>query len=164
MSFQHETTLATPEATLAAGAALGRCLRGGELVALEGPLGAGKTLFVKGIAAGLEVPADEPVVSPTFVLMRLYEGRLRLCHIDAYRLGDGEELLDLGFEELREEGGTVVAVEWADRMGDALGEVAIRVELSYEEDGAGAPGRVLRGWVGDEKLGRVWVAGLRPGT
>jgi tRNA threonylcarbamoyladenosine biosynthesis protein TsaE len=117
--------------TLALGAALGRLLAAGDFVALSGPLGAGKTQFVKGLARGLGVPDDEPVVSPTFVLVREYAGRLRLYHLDLYRLHGAGELADLGVDELRRSGGAVVAVEWADRAPDAIPTEAWCVALAH---------------------------------
>ena len=120
-----------PAQTLALGRALGELLQSGDLVALAGPLGAGKTQLVKGIAAGLGVPADEPVVSPTFVLVREYAGRLKLFHLDAYRLGGPDELLDLGLEEMIAEEEAVVVIEWADRIRDALPATAWWLELAH---------------------------------
>jgi len=93
------TSRSTAE-TFAFGQALGGLLQSGDFVALTGQLGAGKTHLVKGLAVGLGVPADEPVVSPTFVLVREYIGRLKLYHIDAYRLGGAAELFALGLEEM----------------------------------------------------------------
>ncbi len=122
---------ASPAQTRAAGEALGRLLRPGDVVALDGPLGAGKTEFTKGLAAGLDVAEDEPVVSPTFVLVREYAGRLRLYHLDAYRLSGAEELLALGFEEMCSDAAGVVVVEWADRAAGAIPAHAIRIELEH---------------------------------
>jgi tRNA threonylcarbamoyladenosine biosynthesis protein TsaE len=121
----------SPEQTLAIGRALGRLLRAGELVALCGALGSGKTQLVKGIADGLGVPPDEPVVSPTFMLVREYAGRLKLYHIDAYRLGRADELVALGLDEMLEDAGGVVAVEWADRVAEVLPASAWWIEMSH---------------------------------
>jgi tRNA threonylcarbamoyladenosine biosynthesis protein TsaE len=124
-------TTATPAETQALGEALGRQLRGGDFVALVGPLGAGKTHFMKGVALGLGVPAAEPVVSPTFVLVREYVGRVRLYHLDAYRLRSGDELRALGLEEMQSEPDAIVAIEWADRTPDAVPADACWVELQH---------------------------------
>lgn len=98
--------------TEAAGEVLGRRLRLGDLVLLSGELGAGKTTFVRGIARGCGSAA--PVASPTFQLVRIYPGRLQLAHVDLYRLEKGDELRDLGLDELLDAG--AVVVEWGDRM------------------------------------------------
>jgi len=101
------------------------------MVALLGPLGAGKTQLVKGLAVGSGVPDDELVVSPTFVLVREYAGHLRLYHIDAYRLTGAEELTALGFDELRERPDAAIVIEWADRVLDAIPPEACWVELQH---------------------------------
>ncbi len=88
----------SPEETEAAGEELGRRLQKGDLVLLRGELGAGKTTFVRGVARGIGSAA--PVASPTFQLVRIYPGRLQLAHVDLYRLEDGDELRDLGLDEL----------------------------------------------------------------
>lgn len=93
---------------------LGARFRGGEVVLLEGALGAGKTAFVRGLARGVGAAAEE-VASPTFVLLTTYPGRLTLHHADLYRLGGGDEDRELGLEELPGPRG-VLAVEWAERL------------------------------------------------
>ncbi len=100
------------EETESAGEELGRRLRRGDLVLLKGELGAGKTTFVRGVARGTGSAA--PVASPTFQLVRVYPGRLQLAHVDLYRLEKGDELRDLGLDELLEAGAAVV--EWGDRL------------------------------------------------
>ena len=120
-----------PAQTQQFGQVLGRLLRAGDVIALRGPLGAGKTQLTKGIAIGLEVPADEPVVSPTFVLARRYIGRLRLHHLDAYRLRGADALLALGFDEMLDEPDAVVVIEWADHVAAALPPHAWWVELAH---------------------------------
>jgi tRNA threonylcarbamoyladenosine biosynthesis protein TsaE len=113
----------SPEETEAAGEELGRRLRRGDLVLLRGELGAGKTTFVRGIARGCGSTA--PVASPTFQLVRLYPGRLQLAHVDLYRLERGDELRDLGLDELLDAG--AVVVEWGDRI-DAQDAALISIE------------------------------------
>ena len=129
MSFQVMDDLVTASAgeTEAAGERLGRLLAPGRLLLLTGELGAGKTTFVRGLAAGMGVAGD--VMSPTFQLVRVYRGPLQLAHVDLYRLGDGAELADLGLDELLDEG--AVVVEWGDRLRQA-GAVRIAIEAVDE--------------------------------
>ncbi|MFQ5805696.1 MAG: tRNA (adenosine(37)-N6)-threonylcarbamoyltransferase complex ATPase subunit type 1 TsaE [Phycisphaerae bacterium] len=134
MSSALEFKSRSPQQTLDAGRVLGETLRGGEVVELCGPLGAGKTQLAKGLALGLGVPDDEPVVSPSFVLVRAYAGRLTFYHCDAYRLRTVDELLALGLEEMLDEHNSVIAIEWADRFPGVLAADAIRVDLWHEDD------------------------------
>ena len=91
----------------------------GDCLALTGPLGAGKTALVRGIAAGLGVADDRMVSSPTYVLVQEYPGRVPIYHIDLYRMvHPAEELADLGLDEMLADG--VVLMEWADRAAGAL--------------------------------------------
>jgi tRNA threonylcarbamoyladenosine biosynthesis protein TsaE len=94
------------------GEKLGETLKNGDIVALYGELGAGKTVFAKGIASGLGV--NEEITSPTFTLLKEYEGRLRLCHFDLYRIEDEEALENIGFYEYLG-GESVCVIEWADK-------------------------------------------------
>jgi tRNA threonylcarbamoyladenosine biosynthesis protein TsaE len=123
-----ETTIATrsPEETEAAGQELGRTLRAGDVVALTGELGAGKTCFVQGLARGLGVRGL--ATSPTFVLINEYRGRLPVHHVDAFRTASLTELMDLGLPDLFDEGGVTV-VEWADKVGPLLPARTIHVEI-----------------------------------
>ena len=106
----------SPEATRAVAGALGDLLVPGDLVLLVGDLGAGKTAFAQGLAHGLGV--DERVTSPTFTIVQEYEGRLPLRHVDVYRLDRVQDLHDLGFDELIDDGVTVV--EWGDLVEQAV--------------------------------------------
>ncbi len=116
------------EATRAIGRRFGAGLRPGDVVGLVGPLGAGKTQFVKGIAAGLGVGDERRVNSPTFVLVQEYAGAVRLYHVDAYRLSGAKELETVGFAEMCDRRGVVV-VEWADRVREAMPESTIWVQI-----------------------------------
>jgi tRNA threonylcarbamoyladenosine biosynthesis protein TsaE len=127
-----------PEQTRAFGRALGSAAVPGSLVALRGPLGAGKTQLAKGIAEGLGVPTV--VNSPTFVLMNEHVGRLRLYHVDAYRLSDPEEALAAGLLDDRELEGVTV-IEWADRLEGWLPLDRLEIGL---EPGAGPSERRVR--------------------
>jgi tRNA threonylcarbamoyladenosine biosynthesis protein TsaE len=102
-------------ATQRLGEALGRLLRAGDVVALGGDLGAGKTCFAQGLARGLGVSPEERVQSPTFTIVSEHAGRLPLYHMDLYRIGGRGELADLGLEQYLE-GAGVCAVEWLDRF------------------------------------------------
>lgn len=103
------------EETIDLGRNMAQSLRGGELLILEGDLGMGKTVFARGIAAGLGIPQDE-VRSPSFTLVHEYEeGKFPLFHVDLYRLESVEEMEGLGLEELTEAGG-VVMIEWGEKL------------------------------------------------
>ena len=119
--------------TLAAGEELGRSLRPGDFVALYGDLGAGKTSFVRGMAAGLGI--QDRVTSPTYALINVYQGRLSLCHMDLYRIGGPDALDDLGWDELLESH-DICAVEWCEYAGDRLPNQRVEVRLSHHGDGA----------------------------
>ncbi len=119
-SYRVTTTLReavtdTPAQTEALGEQLGGRLRQGDLVLLQGELGAGKTTFVRGVARGCGSGAQ--VTSPSFQLVRVYPGRLQLAHVDLYRLESSAELRDLGLDELLDQG--AVVVEWGERLGSA---------------------------------------------
>lgn len=118
--------------TRALGAALGRAAAPGTVLTLVGPLGAGKTQLAKGVAEGLDVRSV--VNSPTFVLMNEHQGRLRLFHIDAYRLDDPEEALAAGLLDEREVEGVTV-VEWADRLDGWLPAERLDIELGMDPGG-----------------------------
>ena len=125
----------SPEETRAVGAALARALPPGSWVSLEGPLGVGKTEFVRGFCAALEVA--DAVTSPTYTLANEYEtarGR-RVLHLDAFRLAGAGELADLDLEERRDPKGYVV-VEWGDRAAGALPPDRTRVTLATDPDRA----------------------------
>ncbi|MEA2655545.1 MAG: tRNA threonylcarbamoyladenosine biosynthesis protein TsaE [Chloroflexota bacterium] len=102
----------TPDETESAGERFGRELRQGDLVLIEGDLGAGKTTFVRGVARGAGSFAH--VASPTFQLVRVYAGRVQVAHVDLYRVEAGAELGELGLEELLDQG--AVVVEWGNRI------------------------------------------------
>jgi tRNA threonylcarbamoyladenosine biosynthesis protein TsaE len=110
---------------------VGGLLRGGDVVLLGGELGAGKTVFAKGIARALGIA--EPVVSPTFTIVREYEGRLRLVHVDVYRIDRVQELHDLGFDDLLGDD-SVAVVEWGDRVRAVLPPDCLEVVLDAGDD------------------------------
>lgn len=116
-----------PEATERWGEELGRRLQAGQVVALSGPLGAGKTTLIRGLCRGLGIPEEE-VSSPTFVLMQIYEGRLPVYHFDAYRLEGPRDLEGIGALDYFE-GDGVCLVEWPDRASGLLPDDRLEVEL-----------------------------------
>lgn len=118
--------------TLEIGRALGSAAEPGTLIALIGPLGAGKTQLTKGLAQGLGVVGI--VNSPTFVLMNEHRGRLPLFHVDAYRLGDPEEAWAAGLLDDRQAGGVTV-VEWADRLDGWLPRERLEIRIEPLADG-----------------------------
>ncbi|MFO8008539.1 MAG: tRNA (adenosine(37)-N6)-threonylcarbamoyltransferase complex ATPase subunit type 1 TsaE [Candidatus Brocadiia bacterium] len=109
----------SPEGTIRMAEAWAPQCRPGDVIGLEGTLGAGKTCFVKGLARGLGVGEQTRVLSPTFVLLRRYEGRLTVHHFDAYRMADAAEMEAIGCEEIFE-GDGVSVVEWADHVAGCL--------------------------------------------
>jgi tRNA threonylcarbamoyladenosine biosynthesis protein TsaE len=124
------TTFA-PAETRGRGQALGKAAHAGAFLALVGPLGAGKTELAKGVAEGLGVASV--VNSPTFVLMNEHVGRLRLFHIDAYRLSDPEEAIAAGLLEERQAAGVTVA-EWADRLAGWLPTDRLEMAIDLDPD------------------------------
>jgi tRNA threonylcarbamoyladenosine biosynthesis protein TsaE len=105
------------EETFDLGALVGSRLAGGEIILLDGPLGAGKTVFAKGVASSLEIDTDE-VTSPSFTLVNVYEGRLKLYHLDLYRLNEGATAAHaVDLDELLTDESAVFIIEWAERMG-----------------------------------------------
>lgn len=118
----------SPEATRSVGEFVGKRLKAGMVLCLTGDLGAGKTLFTKGVAAGLGVKED--VTSPSFTLMNLYDGRLPVAHFDLYRLDDGGDLDEIGFYEYADEPVGVAIIEWADKFPEALPPHHLSVVLS----------------------------------
>lgn len=110
-------TTTSPDETRILGAALAAVLLPGDVVSLSGDLGAGKTVFVQGLATALGV--DRPVTSPTFTIVHEYDGRYPILHLDVYRLDSFQEVLDLGFEELLDTG-AIVVVEWGEALAPLL--------------------------------------------
>jgi tRNA threonylcarbamoyladenosine biosynthesis protein TsaE len=126
-----EVRCVTPDDTEALAGRVASSLRPGDIVVLAGGLGAGKTLFTKGLATGLGV--EEPVVSPSFVLVREYRsGFMPLIHADVYRLGSINEFDDLDVLELSKEG--VLVIEWGGAVESALPPDHLRIEFEVDED------------------------------
>jgi tRNA threonylcarbamoyladenosine biosynthesis protein TsaE len=118
----------SPEETRDVGARIGARLWPGAVLALHGELGSGKTCLVQGLAEGLGLVPPARVSSPSFVIINEYPARIPLFHFDLYRLPDGRELIELGWEDYLERGG-VIAIEWAERMRDLLPADHLRVTM-----------------------------------
>jgi len=125
----------SPAETMAFGRRLGSLLGAGDVVALVGPLGSGKTTLTKGIAQGLGLDEPRWVTSPTFVLVHQYEGRLPIYHVDAYRLKGQAEAEALGTEEIFF-GDGVAIVEWAERIAGALPRERLEIALEIKGETA----------------------------
>jgi tRNA threonylcarbamoyladenosine biosynthesis protein TsaE len=130
-SIHHSSA---PEETLALGERLGRSLRGDELVLVSGELGAGKTIFIKGLAAALGIPVEE-VVSPSYVLMNLYSGKHDLYHFDLYRLGLMPAEVENPVDEYIGDG--VLAVEWAQYLGPDYFALPKAVAVNIDAEAGG---------------------------
>jgi tRNA threonylcarbamoyladenosine biosynthesis protein TsaE len=125
-------TSTSPEDTLAIARALGAALRPGDVVALYGDLGAGKTLFCKGVGEALGIPPDR-ILSPTFTIVTEHAGPVPLTHIDVYRLAGRREADEIGMRELLS-GDGVCLVEWADKIEELLPTDCIQVKFSFLGD------------------------------
>ena len=133
MSFKLNLVSKSPRESLRIAREIGARLKGGEVLSLEGTLGSGKTLFVRGLAQGLKVYRPKDVRSPTFNLIQEHRGRIPLCHADLYRLSPSEAK-GLGLEEYwRDEAGWVTAVEWAEKAAGMIprsnGSRALRIRM-----------------------------------
>ena len=123
----------SPEATRTFARRIGALCRGGEAILLFGDLGAGKTCFVQGLAAGLGVPETLRVTSPTFTIHAEYPGRLILNHLDLYRLDDPVSAENLGVGDMLADPTAVTAMEWPEMLADGVG--AERLEIRFETTG-----------------------------
>jgi tRNA threonylcarbamoyladenosine biosynthesis protein TsaE len=109
---------------------IGEAIKEPAVFLLQGDLGAGKTVFAKGISAGLDIDPAE-VNSPTFTIVNRHEGRMRLYHLDLYRIAGGaNEVYDLGLEEILAEPGAVVVIEWSERLGAFAIPNAYRISIN----------------------------------
>jgi len=119
--------------TLALARSIAAALEGGDVIGLEGGLGAGKTSFARGAVHGLGVPEETAVTSPTFALLHQYQGRLPIAHADFYRLSDEVDVDELGVDELLDEG-AVLFVEWGRKFPRVAGRMVLWVELEIVSD------------------------------
>ena len=120
----------SPEETFELGKKIGEAAKPGQVYTLNGDLGVGKTVFTQGVAAGLGI--TEPVSSPTFTIVQVYEeGRLPFYHFDVYRIGDIEEMEEIGYDDIFF-GEGICLIEWAELIRDILPEK--RIEITIEKD------------------------------
>ncbi len=132
-SVELKVRTCSEEETLRLAEKLAGQLTGDELILISGELGAGKTVFVRGLAAGLGVKSLDSVCSPSFTLVNIYRGKVDLVHVDLYRLEDPEEIADLGLEDYL--GSGVMAVEWAERLpADFQTERMVEILIAVESD------------------------------
>lgn len=127
--------LASAEDTKLFGREISRTLPPNTILALQGELGAGKTTFVQGLAEGLGI--SDPIQSPTFTYLQIYEGKTPLYHFDLYRLSKESDFVCLGFEEYFDAGGIVV-IEWPERIASLIPSTALKITLLHTH-----PGRTL---------------------
>lgn len=123
---------ASPEQTRSIAASIARFLKPGDLVALQGDLGAGKTVLAQGIAHGLGISEDQVVRSPTFSIFNIHRGPRPLVHVDLYRIGDPDEVEALGLLDLLPD--HVMAVEWFEQAYGLLGEPALVIQIDDVDD------------------------------
>lgn len=120
------------EETFAAAKNLAKGFKGNEVVLLQGELGAGKTVFARGVAAGLDVEDITQVCSPSFTLINVYKARYPIIHMDLYRLGKSSEVYDLGWEDYLDQG--VIIVEWAEKLDYDAAAIHVLIEVGENEE------------------------------
>lgn len=131
--YTRRIDLPDASATAALGAALAPCLRQGDLLALAGDLGAGKTTLARGLIGAMGYPGAVP--SPTFTLVQHYETNpVPVWHFDLYRIGHPAEVIELGYDDARADG--IVLLEWAERLGADLPATRLNIELEYSASGS----------------------------
>lgn len=123
--------LPSPKATHQAAQNLGSLLQKGDTIGLDGPLGVGKTHFVKGLAQGLQVPPHIPITSPSFAIIQEYQGRIPLYHVDLYRLEHLDEIAELGLWEAERQG--VWVIEWLSRFPPIIPQNRLHITLFFDQ-------------------------------
>lgn len=123
----------SPEETEEFALNFAKTLKGGEVILMQGDLGAGKTTFIRGLALGLDVDDPEEVSSPSYTLINEYVGSKTLIHVDLYRLNDDQEVIELALEDQLDEN-TVFAIEWGEKLPEEFGEIIrLRFEITGDE-------------------------------
>ena len=125
----------SPEETQALGEKLGKTLKRGDVIALVGDLGTGKTCLTQGIARGVGLASGEIVNSPSYILINEYNGAMPIYHIDLYRLENSEEIAELGLSEYME-GAGICIIEWAERIADTLPDTCIEIHITLADANA----------------------------
>ena len=128
-------TTENPMETQALGEEIGKMLKRGDVIALIGDLGTGKTCLTQGIARGAGIASDEIVSSPSYILINEYNGKVPIYHIDLYRLENSAEIAELGLSEYVE-GDGICIIEWAERMADALPDTCIKIHITLTDESA----------------------------
>lgn len=132
---ESQITTRCVDETRKLGETIGAVVTAGTVLALYGDLGSGKTSFVQGLGRGLGVPDDYYITSPSYTLINEYPGRFLLFHIDLYRIANPVDIEDIGLYEILEEDG-VVAIEWAERMGNDLPPNHVKLQFKIIDDKA----------------------------
>ena len=125
----------SPEETQALGEKLGKTLKRGDVIALVGDLGTGKTCLTQGIARGVGIASGEIVNSPSYILINEYNGAMPIYHIDLYRLENSEEIAELGLSEYME-GDGICIIEWAERIAETLPDTCIEIHITLADANA----------------------------
>lgn len=134
--LEKRWTLPDAESTRRFGSELAKLLSSGQMITLRGDLGAGKTTLAKGLIAELTNLDPDDVTSPTFCLCNEYdEGPFLIRHLDAYRLGGSEALIDLGFLDWRSDGDSLILLEWPEKVPDALSDPYLDIDMALEGQG-----------------------------
>ncbi|MCY4403372.1 MAG: tRNA (adenosine(37)-N6)-threonylcarbamoyltransferase complex ATPase subunit type 1 TsaE [Candidatus Poribacteria bacterium] len=123
----------SPDETQAIGEKLGKRLKPGDVIALIGDLGSGKTCLTQGIARGVGIAQNEVVSSPSYILINEYKGNIPIYHIDLYRLETAAEISDLGLGEYIDSDGICI-IEWAERMENGLPNTCITIHITWEDE------------------------------
>ncbi len=133
--MEKEFILKTDQNTIEAGQKIGELLSSEFCIFLCGDLGSGKTTFTKGLAKGLEISEDYYITSPTYSIINEYPGRLKLCHIDLYRIEEVFELDEIGMDEIMDQENTVIAIEWPEILdNDSSYSYDLKINFSVHEN------------------------------
>ncbi len=149
----------SPEETQILGEKLGKTLKQGDVIALVGDLGTGKTCLTQGIARGIGIAPGEVVNSPSYILINEYNGVMPIYHIDLYRLENSEEIAELGLSEYIE-GDGVCIIEWAERMADTLPDTCIKIHITLADANAsfgGETGEPISQSLEDENIRHIEI-------